>query len=578
MKNIKRNLRLGVTVAVLAVCIIAGIVNAAPADSLIFQAMGDELSRSMSDLVMENLERPYFISYTMDDFQNLGVVGVLGNLTRSNLDRGRYLTVDLRVGTASLDNSNFVAGFFDNQQNSFPISFENDYDAIRNSVYLATDRLYKAALKNLSRKKAYLQTRIMTDRPDDFIAQSANVYMGNLEPFNLEKAPFEDLAKAASGIFKEYPEIISSSVRISAAVNDQYLVTSARTRTLRGNRLYTINLTMAGKNSDGEDIEDGDQLVLDQTNLVPAKAALTSWARENAQRMTTMLKARKIDEYTGPVILDGQAAGEFFRQLLAKNISDSPSPLFERDEVAEQSPGPELANKLKRRVLPEFIDIIDDPTLTTFDGADLIGHYDVDDAGNKAQRIQLVDDGKLLTLPIGQAPTKKIKEGNGHARGAVGRDISGRTSNMLVESSDAVPYAKLKTAMLEMCRDMGLEYGLVVRELADPSSPRQRMSFSFGGGGNRSALTAPVEAYLVYLDGHEEPVIGLEFSNVTVRLLRDILETGDQTYCHNYMIGNDNELPASIVAPSLLVEEMELKKSEAKVNKPLVVSSPLSKR
>lgn len=573
-----------VSTALLALAILIGRTNAqqtsrdsqvSAADSIIFQAMGDELSRTMSDLVMENLERPYFISYTIDDYQNLIVQGSLGNLTRSNLDRGRYLTIGLRVGSPALDNTNFVAGYFDNRQSSFPISFESDYDAIRNSVYLATDRLYKAALKTISKKRAYLQTRIIADRPDDFIAPVANIHMGTPEPFDLEKAKFEELAKAATAVFKEYPEIISSSIRISAAVNNQYLVTSAGTRAMRGGRLYTIDLEMAGKNAEGEDILDGDRYVVDRPDLVPDKTALTAWARENARRMRTLLAAKKIEEYTGPVILDGPAAGEFFRQLLGKNVSDSPSPLYERDQAAEQNPGPELANKLKRRVMPEFIDIFDDPTLKSFGDADLIGHYDIDDAGDAPRRIQLVDDGKLVALPMGQAPTKHIKETNGHARGAVGRDIAGRTTNLIVESAETVPYAKLKSAMLEMCRDMGLEYGLVVRELRDPSAPRNDIGFSFGGS-RRSALTPPIEAYLVYPDGREEAVMGLEFSNVTVRILRDILQIGDKPYCYNYLIGNDNELPASIVSPALLVEEMELKKSESKVNKPLVVPSPLA--
>ena len=33
------------------------------------------LRRNMSSLVMENLDRPYFISYTIDDYQSLSIEG-----------------------------------------------------------------------------------------------------------------------------------------------------------------------------------------------------------------------------------------------------------------------------------------------------------------------------------------------------------------------------------------------------------------------------------------------------------------------------------------------------------------------
>ena len=93
-----------------------------------------------------------------------------------------------------------------------------------------------------------------------------------------------------------------------------------------------------------------------------------------------------------------------------------------------------------------------------------------------------------------------------------------------------------------------------------------------------SVLSSPLEVYKIYLDGTEEAVHGLEFSGVTVRALKDILQTGDKQRCYNYLIENDNEMPVSIVCPSILVEEMELKKTEAKTQKPLVLPSPLVRR
>ena len=552
---------------------------AQPADTPIFGAMGDELSRSMSDLAMENLERPYFIGYTIDDIQNLNVTGVLGTLTKTDLDRSRYLTVAFRVGAPSLDNTNFVSGFYDYQQDYFQIGFENDYDAIRNEIYLATDKVYKSALKALARKRAYLQTRVIADRPDDFIVPLANDYIGQTETFDIDREYFESVATVASEVFRTYPEIISSSVKINAAVTNQYLVNSAGSKTLRGDRIYSIELSMEGKNGEGEDVFDGASLIARNLDGLPDTPALVKWARENAERMRSNLAAPKVEEYAGPVILAADAAGEFFRQLFAKNVSDGPAPLYEKEQMAKGNPGPELINKVKRRILPDFIDIYDDPTIDSYGKLVLLGGYPVDDAGGVPRKIQLVEKGKLVGLPIAQSPTKYIKEPNGHARGAVGKDVSARLSNVIVESGDTAPFEKLKGTMIEMCRDMGLDYGLIVTKLLDPNSPQAGQAGFFGGGGDRkSLLSAPIEAYKVYLDGREEPVTNLEFDDVTVRILKDIAQTGDQPYCYNYLIGADNEMPASIVCPSLLIEEMDLKRTEAKIDKPMVLPSPLARK
>jgi len=553
-------------------------VLAQQADSPIFGAMKDEIARNMSDLVMEDLERPYFISYTVDDFQNLSITGVLGSLTKSDFDHNRYLTASLRVGDPALDNTNFVAGFYEESQDYFQVSCEDNYDALRNEIYLATDKLYKSALKTIAKKRAYLQTRVTPDRPDDFIPPIANEYIGQPEKFDLNPNYFEAIAVDASEVFRRYPDIISSEVKINAAVANQYLLNSVGSKALRGDRIYIIELSMEGKNSDGEDVVDRASIIARKLEDLPDKEAVAKWAKESAERMKSMLAAPKVEEYAGPVILSGDAAGEFIRQIFVKNISDAPPPLYEKEQMAHGNPGPELANKVKRRVLPEFINIYDDPTIDKLGSFNLVGGFAIDDAGIMPMRIQLVDKGKLVGLPIALSPTKHVKEPNGHARGAVGKDISARPSNVIIESSDKVSFDQLKGAMIEMCRDMGLEYGLIITRLMDPNSPHANQGGFWGGQGKGSPLSAPIEAFKVYPDGREGPVTNLEFNDVTVRILKDIVQTADDPYCYNYLIGGDNEMPTSIVCPSLLIEEMELKRSESKIEKPMTLPSPLTKK
>lgn len=543
-------------------------------EDVLFQAMQDGLQRNMSELNMDELERPFFLSYTIDDVQELTIRGSLGTLNQSKLERTRYLTVDLRVGDYSLDNSNFFSGYYMRGASYFPVTIEVDYDAIRQRIYLATDKAYKDALKMHSKKKAYLQSRVIKDRPADFLQLPGYVYVDEAEPFDVDKDYFEELARAASEVFREYPSIMSSELELQIAVTNQYFVGSNESRSLRADRLYSLHLSMTGKSEEGEDITDADRIIVNQLGDVPDRQELIAWARGNAERMKALLAAETIDEYSGPVILTEAAAGEFFRQLFAANVANCPAPMFDNEDMAARYPGPELGNKIRRRVLPAFFDVYDDPTISSLADLTLIGGFGVDDAGGQPERVQLVEKGKLVNLLIGTAPTKKIKEPNGHARGAVSKHVKGRPGNMIFESGDQATLEELTQAMLEMCRDVDLEYGLVIKKLTDPN--RQRRRVSFYGAQRESALSAPLEAYKVYADGSKVPVRNLEFSNVTVRILRDILQTGDQQFAHNYFIGDDYEMPVSIVCPAVLIEEMELKKTEGKVKKPPLLPSPLA--
>ena len=192
-----------------------------------------------------------------------------------------------------------------------------------------------------------------------------------------------------------------------------------------------------------------------------------------------------------------------------------------------------------------------------------------------------MENGKLINRLIGISPTKKIRDANGHARGAVGKAITAKPSNLVFESSEKVPYAKLKETLITLCKDVELPYGLIVKRLSDPNassgSLAMRRGSMFGqSSGVPEALSPPWEIYKVYPDGREEPVRGLQFNNVTVRILKDILQTDDQMFVYNYLLNADPEMPASIVTPSVLIEEMELKKNEEKIMKPPLLPSPLA--
>ena len=90
------------------------------------------------------------------------------------------------------------------------------------------------------------------------------------------------------------------------------------------------------------------------------------------------------------------------------------------------------------------------------------------------------------------------------------------------------------------------------------------------GGGRGGPIV--LEAVKVTPDGKEEPVRGLRFGGVPSTAFRDILEASEERMLHNYRV--DAGTAASVIAPSLIFEELELQRTREIVQKPPVVPSP----
>jgi hypothetical protein len=116
-------------------------------------------------------------------------------------------------------------------------------------------------------------------------------------------------------------------------------------------------------------------------------------------------------------------------------------------------------------------------------------------------------------------------------------------------------------------REEGGSYGLVIREL----EPRQSAS-------NGQAVPDPELLYKLTLDGKEQLVRGATIAQLSVRALREILATGNRSWVYGFAApSNGFAIPTSVVAPSLLFEDIEVKKrSEPNKRPPLIPRPPLA--
>ncbi|MBI4232657.1 hypothetical protein HY605_05470 [Candidatus Peregrinibacteria bacterium] len=507
-------------------------------------ALQDELARSSARLKLEKFDLPYYIAYRVDDFTTYTASASFGALTGEGEARSRSLDTDVRVGSYVLDSSGYGGGY------GSGIPLDDDYDAFRYAIWLATDRDYKAALDTLARKKAYLETQKMEERPDDFSKEDAVVLLQPLKKFTFAKDRWKELAKKTSAIFKQYPDINQSGAAFSAAYSNRYLVNSENFKErITDNAFMYFTAEAQTQSEDGMPLGDVFTYFAYTEEQMPKDDEILSATTRLADKVVALCKAPKAEDYRGPVLFEGNAAGEFFASALAYNL------ISKRPEEAEY--GINMNAKLGKVIMPKFINCYDDPTQFEFNGKPLMGSYTVDDDGVKGQRVDLIQEGKPITLYMSRVPTKEIKKTNGHSQR--GR---GGPANLFVESSDKMPMAELKKKLLEEADAEGLEYALLAKKLG-----------GYGSGSGQINIPAPIELYRVYVkDGKEELIRGGSFEGGSLRTLRDIIATGDDTTVYNSFRGRGAGI--SIICPSILIKELDLKKPPQKFEKPPLTKNP----
>jgi len=556
-------------------------------DDVIFKAMADEIERSKAKLQMEKLEKPYYIEYTIADMDQFNADASFGGITNTQRDRRRFLKVGVRVGDYHLDNTNFFSSstFGTFYQSARQIPVDDNYDAIRHALWLATDQAYKNALESVAKKRAYVKNIVSIEKIDDFSKEQPTTSVTSRVSLDFNEQQWVQTIKDYSAIFRKYPKINNSNVYSRISSVQKYFLNSEGFKYRQPQTIVGLVVVASTQAPDGMQLRDFISFYAKSLQEFPTAREVTSAIEKLATDLSQALEARVLNFYTGPVLLTGQASAEFFRQMLGKNLSGTRPPMVDNKQWERMLQETEFKNKLKMKVLPDFISVTDNPLRTSYNKKLLIGSYTVDDEGVPAQEVRLVENGVLKNFLMSRVPRKEFSNSNGHGRAPISSGAEAKMGNLFVLSSKTKSYDELKRQLLDMCKQQDKEYGIIVKVLDNPALTGESRGFSpYSWMTDPSApkLTAPLLVYKVYVkDGREELVRGVEFGDITVRSLKDIIATGNDYYVHNFMnmAGSGYPaavtfLPTSIVAPSILIEEMDLKKVSGEQQKPPLLAHP----
>jgi TldD protein len=514
---------------------IASAETASPQSDPLLRAMQAELDREKA-LMLPGMQHPYFIEYRLDDLASYEAVANYGALTREEENHQRIVRVTVRIGDYAVDSSTSRG------DGALELaSTDNNPEALRYALWIATDTAYKNALRAYSAKQAALkQFQSVNDQPD-FAHAKPVVKISPLVTLDLDRGEWKRRIIDASGVFASDPQVRPFAEHVQYSVSNirgialnRYLVNTEGTVLRQGYTGYDGAISVGGQAADGMRLSRDNGTVAVSAKELESAAAFHKRALEDLKSFEELRNAPVVsaDDYHGPVLFSGDAAADVFDRLFVPNIeADQP----EMGTTARTTGA--YSSSFKARVLPAMLSVTDDPLEAKFDGKALLGAYTIDDEGVPAQSVDIVVNGKLENFLIGREPIKDFDTSNGHGRAAPAQAAHSRAGVILVKSSQPLSEDELNKRLLAMAKEQGHDV-YSVETLGGELLPRL--------------------LYLVHPDGSRQLVRGAIFDELDNRSLRsDIVAAGNDPYVSNSL----GTVPQTTIAPSLLFDDIGVKRA-----------------
>jgi TldD protein len=420
-------------------------------------------------------------------------------------------------------------------------TIDDDPIAMRSSLWTGTDQAYKAALAAYAQKQAELKQVQTPPQADDFSKEKPIISLAEPLKLAVDEKAWDDRVAHDSGIYRTDPAVSAtqhdiqySTAAFHARVTTTWIVSSEGAIVRKSASNYSESFGV------GTQADDGMRLDRSYGTSGVAMSDLDN-AEEFKKHVVTLISSlsdlRKAplveEEYHGPVLFSADASADTLHSLLAAGVTATRPKLG----TEARTNGP-FASSYHARILPEFLTVIDDPALKTWDGKDLVGSYSVDDEAVPAQTVKLVADGHLENYLIGRTPVRDFPESNGHARAGVAGPPRPVIGVLKVTAQQGLTEEELNQKLLGIAKDRGLKRVYYVETLGAEATPRL--------------------LYRIDLDGKRTLVRGAVLEELDQRALRSGVEAaGKSLWVANYA----TEIPETVLAPALLFSDVTVKRA-----------------
>ena len=507
----------------------------APADPVL-QAMSEEVNRSKTRLKMDNLPAPYYIEFHVSDVDDFRAEASFCALRLNQRVHSRSLRVVVRVGDYKQDS---YTGPGLGVTDLAPL--DNDPVALRRSLWLAADRAYKAATQALANKQA-AQSQYSADQGfDDFAHAQPLQSIQPVAKLDMDTRPWTEMLVNSSALFKSDPKLQSLSAQVHFRVLNEYFVNSEGTVTRQGSEVDSLAISGSTQAADGMRLDRTPVFVASKIADLPTPEKFQAAAASVVEVLKALRDAPLVEkDYRGPVLFAPDAAADEVFAMIGPMVSPNVTAPGGRGQAGGAAPravGNPTSN-YKSRVLPTFLSVFDDPTMSTFHGKSLVGNYEIDDEGVRAAKVAVIENGELVNYVLRRQPMRDFPDSNGHGRAGPGQAPRASISNLVLQSSQPLSPDDLKKKLIDLCRADDRPYGYYVEALS-----RQN----------------PGLLYRVYVqDGHKELVRGAIFNEFEARSLRSgVVGAGNDPIVSS----RDAVIPTTVISPSLLFDDLEIQRS-----------------
>ena len=513
----------------------------------------EELAQQMKELKGEEFP-PYHMNYRVIDVTSSVVSASFGALMNSQQYRSRTLVPQIRLGDEKLDNFRFnqmgsaMSCFQGPSVARLPLDEENNEDAVRQAIWDEVNNRYKFAVDMYQKTKAESSVNVEEEDKAPYFSEAKveKYYEAPLpaEKMTIDMDQWAARMKEISAVFKNQPGIMKGDAIMIYTVERRYFVNNEGTEVVQNLPYARIMVFGETKADDGMELPlNLSYFAYDPADL-PANDKIIADAKEMVKTLEALRVAPVVDPYTGPALLSGPASGVFFHEIFGHRI--------EGQRMKSENDGQTFKKMVGQLVLPADMHVYDDPTLRQYAGEDLNGFYKYDDQGVKAERVDVVVNGKLNDFLMTRTPIDGHPRTNGHARASDGFDPVSRQSNLVIETSNPKTPEELRQLLIEEVKKQGKEYGYFFKEVTS--------GFTFTGkGGTNSFNVTPLEVYKVFADGRPDQLVrGVDLIGTPLSMFSNIIYAGNDARVFTGMCGAESgSIPVTAISPTILVNKVE---------------------
>lgn len=539
----------------------------------ILDTLQTELKRSFNHLKQEKGAPLYYLAYRLYEGNWLTVAARCGALTGDYQPRSwRMLSVDLRLGSPQFDNTHFLRSHNSAPPHIYESSSDADAilpahaagDPLRQTLWLSTDDAFKKALARFAELSASNEVlAVEEDHAGDFSLQPEHLFEQPPKEEQFDGNAWTERVKRLSKVFLNHPMIKDSLVEFSADPEMRYIVTSEGSRLAERHNTYRFLCEASTLAPDGLSLRLSNSVESKDPNNLPDEKVLANMVHKIATDLDKLRQAPLAEPYSGPAILSGKAAAVFFHETFGHRI--------EGQRQKKEDEGKTFAKKIGTRIMPQFITVIDDPTKTHAYGSELNGSYKYDDEGVPAQPVTLVKNGILTGFLLSRAPVQGFKASNGHGRSAPGWNPAARQGNLMIlaDPKKQVSFPTLRTMLITEAKKQHKAYGLLFDEIAGGTTWTSAET-------NQSYSIYPLKVYRVFVDGRPDELIrGVDIVGTPLASLERIIgAANDYAVFKGVCDAESGSVPVSASAPSLLLQEIEVKRRAKSFQKFPILPDP----